>query len=66
MELFRLNTQIQHPFANRLVEYLVDNVISNEDSIGKNIERVQLSLYHPKVIDGVVNRRLPVIKNRGI
>lgn len=66
MELFRLNTQTQHPFATRLIEYLVDNVISVEDSTSKNIERVQLSLYHPKVIDGTVNRRLPIIENRGI
>ena len=66
MELFKINSQVQHPFANRLIEYLTDNVISNEDTIEKNIERVQLSLYHPKDIGEKSIRRLPMIKAKGI
>lgn len=41
LQLLCFNTKKQHPFADRLVEYLTDNAITQTDSINKNIKRVQ-------------------------
>ena len=41
LQLLKLNTTIQHPFADRLVEYLLDNVVTPEDEISDNIQRAQ-------------------------
>lgn len=44
LQLLSLNSKISHPFADRLVEYLVDNVISSIDTIPDNITRLQYML----------------------
>lgn len=44
-QLLSLNTSINHPFADRLLEYLTDNVITHLDTIPDNIKRAQRSLY---------------------
>ena len=41
LQLLRFNTGEQHPFADRLIEYLTGNVITSADEINKNIARVQ-------------------------
>lgn len=42
LQLLRLNTQIQTPFADRLIEYLMGNVIANtEDVIAENVKLAQ-------------------------
>ena len=42
LQLLRLNTKQQHPFADRLVEYLLENTITNRpDEIADNIKRAQ-------------------------
>jgi hypothetical protein len=39
-----LNDKVSYPFADRLMEYLLDNVISNRDEIGEDILRVRKAL----------------------
>jgi hypothetical protein len=42
LQLLRLNTQVQTPFADRLIEYLLDNVIANTDNvIAENVTLAQ-------------------------
>lgn len=45
LQLLRFNTKEQHPFADRLIEYLLGNVITNaEDEIYDNVRRAQKAL----------------------
>ena len=41
LELLAGNTGVSYPFADRLLEYLLDNVITPIDDISDNIKRVQ-------------------------
>lgn len=41
LSLLQLNDEKVHPFADRLVEYLLWNTITSTDTIGNNISRVQ-------------------------
>ena len=42
LQLMQFNDGNSYAFSNRLIEYLLDNVITSEDEITQNIERVQL------------------------
>lgn len=45
LQLLQFNTKEQHPFADRLVEYLLGNAITNaEDEIYDNVRRAQKAL----------------------
>lgn len=41
LQLLQFNDGISYAFSNRLIEYLLSNVITPEDEISQNIERVQ-------------------------
>ena len=41
LQLLAVNSGTSHPFSDRLVEYLVDNVITSADTIPDNITRIQ-------------------------
>lgn len=42
--LAKIQSGVNHPFSDRLLEYLFNSVISSDDSINKNIARVQKAL----------------------
>ena len=44
LQLLVANTTVSHPFADRLVEYLLDNTISQVDKINDNVKRAQTVL----------------------
>lgn len=45
LQLLQVNTKEQHPFADRLMEYLLDNAISkNQEELPENIKQVQYLL----------------------
>ena len=53
-----VNDEQQHPFADRLMEYLLDYAVTNEDLLDDNIKRVQEYLLYlrnatPKLLYGV-------------
>lgn len=50
LQLLYLNDGTSYPFADRLIEYLVDNAITNIDDIPNNIIRTQKALLKNKVI----------------
>ena len=56
-QLLAINSGISYPFADRLIEYLVRNVVTNKDDVTDNIRRFQQYLFKYKDI---------VIKNYGI
>lgn len=41
LKLLEINTGMSYPFADRLIEYLLNNVITPEDDLSDNIKRVQ-------------------------
>lgn len=41
LQLLKVDTKVSYPFADRLVEYLFDNVVTPIDSFEDNIKRVQ-------------------------
>lgn len=55
LQLFRMNTGESYPFADRLIEYLVGNVITVNETIEDNIIRAKkvLSQYCPDDIPGI-------------
>lgn len=48
-QLTYINSNVSHPFADRLLEYLTDNAITHLDEISDNIKRVQRELIRRKI-----------------
>ena len=45
LQLLQLNTKEQHPFSDRLIEYLTNNaIVGTDEEIAENIKRVQKAL----------------------
>ena len=44
LQLLAMNTETNYPFADRLIEYIVENAIIPDDKIYQNISRIQSSL----------------------
>lgn len=54
-QLTYINDNKQHPFADRLIEYLVKNTIDTREDITLNIKRVVDNLYKKHLLDGYTN-----------
>lgn len=50
LQLLALNDEISYPFSDRLLEYLVGNVITNIDDISNNILRTQKAMVNKKLV----------------
>ena len=48
MQLLFVNDGTSYPFADKLVGYLIDNVITSDDDIPDNIRRLQKTFYYRK------------------
>ena len=56
LQLLRMNTKKQHPFADRLIEYLFDNAItSDSDEISDNVKRAQKIVELNSAMNGYIN-----------
>lgn len=53
LQLLLISSGVMHPFADRLVEYLFDNVITPNDRISNNIAKVQEKLIDINLKGGV-------------
>ena len=51
LQLLEKNDCTQHPFADRLIEYIIKNAITPIDNYSLNIERVETNLIKKKVLD---------------
>lgn len=61
LSLLRLNDQNSYAFSDRLIEYLVKNVVDSVDDIDGNVEAVQRALnllYSPGVSKGVWDNKM--------
>ena len=56
LQLLQLNSGIQHPFSNRLIEYLLNNVITSDEEISDNIKRVQQKAYAGIDVNGTIKK----------
>lgn len=63
LSLLKINDKQKHPFADRLIEYLLDTAITHMDKLDENIKRTQNYLLHltntfPGNIAGIWNESI--------
>lgn len=62
LSLLQFSDNLNYAFSDRLIEFLLWNVICHKDEITDNVERVQqklnFTIYHPTAINGVWDREL--------
>ena len=63
LSLFKINDNQKHPFADRLVEYLLDTAVTSLDKLDDNVKRVQeylkyLKGYAPDILYGVWDEKM--------
>lgn len=62
LSLLSMNDGEIHPYSNRLIEYLLENVITHRDTITNDIDRVQESLhmydYPTDIWDNIVRNNI--------
>ena len=55
LQLLRINSGISHPFADRLIEYLTKNAVTDDDEISDNVERIQKTISFSNWTDNTNN-----------
>ena len=56
LQLLQCNTGVNYPFADRLIEYLLGNTITNEEELEDNIKRIQKIIqYNIKDYTSTIN-----------
>ena len=55
LQLLRINSGVFHPFADRLIEYLTGNVVTEDDNISDDIERIQQTISFANWTNNVNN-----------
>jgi len=63
LSLLEVNDGISYPFADRIVEYLLENAITNNEWIDGNIQRVQDIIYKNKSFKGIYGLWDSYLKN---
>ena len=58
LQLLKANTNESYPFADRLIEYLVGNVVTPEDEIGDNIKRAKV-VAEKNIVDRKIINIIP-------
>jgi hypothetical protein len=57
--LLRANTKVTYAFSDRLIEYLLENIISSDEVISQNIAKIQTALatIHPEYKNAFLQRK---------